>query len=119
MVTINDTTNEIHGFMPSKALKQGSAMDRTDKDDFCKDKKERSICVGNLRKSDAICLGDSGSGLFHLSNGRKLLVAVASLPTPEVSESGDEVKLCTKGTRAARLSAYMKWIEDHVESDHC
>lgn len=124
MVKINNTSGEIRGFMPAKRLKEGVVQDFTKQDPFCKGKEDRSMCVGTKAPGgDAFCLGDSGSGLFHMRNGRKLLVAVASMPTPEIpkknARNSEIVTLCTNGTRAARISKYIRWIQSNISKDHC
>ena len=123
-MTINNATGEIRGFMPSRKLKEGVVQDLTAQDPFCRGKAPRSMCVGtNDSRGDAFCLGDAGSGLFYMQNGRKFMLAVASMPTPEMPKRGARnpnlVKLCTKGTRAARISNYMAWIQRRIGSEHC
>ena len=40
------------------------------------------------------------------------------MPLPDESAEG-EVKLCTSGTRVARVSFYLNWIKETVENDFC
>jgi len=100
----------------SKQLREGDVDDETKTDERCEDRENKLICVDGQSN---ICLGETGSGLHHTTNGKTVVVGISSMPNSKpVDEENDEI--CSSGAVFSRLSYYMQdFIKQHVGDDYC
>lgn len=85
----------------------------------CVKKMQELICTDDPIFDNHICLGDVGTSLAEVRNGKSYVVGVATIPNSKTVRFLKEIELCSSGTNVARLSYYKDWIEKIVGDNYC